>query len=690
VIHETASEFTRDGFEVWVDHFQYLDLGERHQSVPSGRSYIRGKFDPEQDAYVINKIHIDPDMLRTDVKAELLDEAKLQAHKRDKKLFREKRVAAMPKQQSRPNLRIVRDQPDEERPMITRDLQTAVWRVADSLARSLKDPQGATPGDARWTVSGLSHSSWTINHPDILTDGESPLTLRIKKLPDGRWVAFGQNRLTNLLNTKILAIKKTPPGGDDWEDIDTFSTTAADYFQEQKESILSLKQSMTPKQSPGVSYGGQQQQGGDMGGMGGGMGGMGMAASRGARRRKAEIEHGFHNGNGNVLPTKGQGATAGNPDTMTQVNQHVQGVVSEAVNKASRLQQGISTASSEGTQFSRQATRESLGVLSTNILGAAKAVKWNLGTKIPQAQALYRQLMAGYTLLQKAAAGVNENALQEIIANLNQFVRIGNAMLQSTKPKQSSRRASATLDNLRKAQRLARQIHRTCEDQDWYLGTRVINDKYGIGLGIGARDIPPRSLRSSLGGIPVILEGPGGRKREARQKDQKHLRLARNLCATGLHRVAQEVAEGLGVDTEAEKALKHHQRLVKRVYNHIKNSKRLSGSVRYLSRKLGIDFNDLVRVIGQLIVEGKIEMTKKKKFKPLPEPHTPVPGMESKFASTNSVFGIDRGRSDKRVDQLLSQSNFQLNMNEPADATHRERDIREKHSKIMPDPTMPN
>lgn len=168
----------------------------------------------------------------------------------------------------------------------------------------------------------------------------------------------------------------------------------------------------------------------------------------------------------------------------------------------------------------------------------------------------------------------------------------------------------------------------------------------------------------------------------ARQEGQRRLRLAMKLAA--------EVAEGMGVDPEAERALKQHQRLVKKVYNHIKNSKRLSGSVRYLARKLGINFNDLVRVIGQLIVEGKIEMTKKKKFKLLPEPHTPIPGMEDRFSSTNSVFGIDRGRSDKRVDQLLSQSNFQLNLEEPADAWHRERDIRERPSKLMPDPTQPN
>jgi hypothetical protein len=668
---EITSQFTRDGFETWIDHLQYLDLGERHQSVPSGRSFVRGKFDQEQDAYIIEKIHIDPDMIQTDVKEELLHEAKLQAHKRDKRLLQKKRAAAMPK----PKMNLMRDQPAEDRPMVTRDLQKVVWDVANLLAKSLKDPQGPTPGDARWTVSGLSHSSWAINHPDILTDGESPLALRIKKLPDGRWIALGQNRLVNLLHTKILAVKKTPPGGDDWEDIETLATTAAEYFQEQKENILSLKQSMTPQQTPGATYGGGQQQqgGGEMGGMGGGMGGM--MASRRAHRKMAIAF-------GRVAPGNGEGKAS-------QVNKKVQEFVSKAVNGASRLQQGLSA---PGAQVSPSAAVMNINKLLEYVNGAAWTVKANLGLQDPRVQTLYRKLMAAShflkiasTVLGRAGNQMNRQVLAEVTKNLNEFIRNGQGALDSTTTKQA-RRAFATLANLRKAQKIARQIDRTLEEQDWYLGVRVINDRNGIGLGIGAAEVPSRSLRASMGGIPVFLEGPGAQELRVRQAGQKHLRLAHSLVA----QVAEQVAHELDVDPEAEKALKHHQRLVKRVYNHIKNSKRLSGSVRYLARKLGIDFHDLVKVIGQLIVEGKIEMTKKKKFRLLPEPHTPIPGMETKFASTNSVFGIDRGRSDKRVDQLLSQSNFQLNMNEPADATHRQRDIRERPSKLMPDPTMPN
>lgn len=673
---EITSRFNRDDFEVWVDHFQYLDIGERHQSVPSGKSFIRGTFDPDQDAYVINKIHIDPDMLRTDVKEELLDEAKLQAHKRDKKLLR-KRVAAMPKTHE-PRMRMERNQPADNRPMVRRDLQTAVWRMADSLARALKDPQGSTPGDARWTVSGLSHSSWNINHPDIQTEGESPLYLRVKKLPDNRWIAFGQNRLTNLLNTKVLATKKTPPGGDDWDDIETFASTAATYFQEQKANILSLKQAMTPQIAPGAGYAGQQQQQGGPGGEMGGMGGM--MASRRARRRKAV---------GEMVPAQPgqqqqqqQGATVGGPETAGQVSQKVQGFVSQAVNRANRLTQSISDPRS---QVRPDLVIRSVSDMNNLVHGAAVTAQANLGSQakglIQRLGNASRYLQAAAMIIHQAGPQVNRQVLAEVQRNLQWFTQTLESMT-----KKQARRAYATLANLRKAQRIARQINRVCADQDWYIGVRVINDRDGIGLGIGAADVPPRSLRASVGGIPVALEGPGARRLQQRRDAQKHLSLARNLVAE----VAAEVAEGMDVDPEAEKALKHHQRLVKRVYNHIKNSARLSGSVRYLARKLGIDFADLVKVIGQLIVEGKIEMTKKKKFKLLPEPHTPIPGMQDKIASTNSVFGIDRGRSDKRVDQLLSQSNFQLNMNEPADAWHKERDIRERPSKIFPDPTQPN
>jgi len=736
---EVTSKFNNRDFEVWIDHFQYLDIGERHQSVPSGKSFIRGTFDPDQNAYVIDKIHIDPDMLRTDVKEELLDEAKLQAHKRDKRLLR-KRVAAMPKTHE-PRMRMERDKPEDDRPMVRRDLQTSVWRIADSLARSLKDPQGSTPGDARWTVSGLSHSSWAINHPDILTDGESPLTLRIKKLPDNRWVAFGQNRLTNLLNTKILSIKKTPPGGDDWDDIETFASTAATYFQEQKANILALKQAMTPQSAPGAGYAGQQQQGGgdEMGGMGG-MGG-GMMASRRARRKQAaefnmtpaqamnalqikgtgNVEEDKENlraimkrshpdtakgplakirmtainvlleiflRNNRPLPTnaaQGQETVIGGPTTMSQVNQKVQQYVSQAVNGANRLQQGLST---PGAQVSPPAAVMNINKLNEFVNGAAQTVQINLGN---QGHGLYQKLTRASSFLKAASAvlaqagpQVNKQVLAEVIKNLNGFTQTATDALNSTKTKQA-RRAHATLANLRKAQRIAHQINRACGDQDWYIGVRVINDRAGIGLGVGAAGVPPRSLRASLGGIPVALEGPGARMVRAQREGQKHIRLARKL--------AQEVADGMGIDPEAERALKHHQKLVKRVYNHIKNSSRLSGSVRYLARKLGIDYGDLVKVIGQLIVEGKIDLTKKKKFKLLPEPHTPVPGMSEKFAATNSVFGIDRGRSDKRVDQLLSTSVYQLNTDEHtdgSDAAVERRDIRERPSKLMPDPTQPN
>jgi hypothetical protein len=760
---EITSKFTRDDFEVWTDHFQYLDLGERHQSVPSGKSYVRGTFDPEQDAYVIDKIHIDPDMLQTDIKEELLSEAKLQASKRDKRLVEKKRVAAMPKHETK--MRMERTRPPSNRPMITRDLQDTVYQIGNDLAWALKGPQGSSPGDDRWTVSGLSRSAWSINHPDIMREGESPLSLSIKKITDKKkrvtrdgkndeimndWTAVGRNALTNLSNIEVLAKRKSPPGGDDWDDIGSFVQTAAKYFHKQKDDIMALKQAMLPQNPPGSGSSGQPQQGGggEMGGMGGGMGGM--MASRRARRRKAadfnmtpdQAMNALQiKGTGDVnkdkdnlrqilkkshpdvasgplaqvrmtaanvlmetfirqnkpLPTTaaqaqgaGQGATVGGSATASQVNQKVQEYVSQAIRGAARLQQTFST---PNARVSPPTAAQMVDKLNEYVYGAAVTTR-NLGA---QGQGLYQRLMGAYNFLRAASvvlkqAGnqMNQQALQEVSKNLNGFVHTAHDVLDSTTIKQAKRRASATLDNLHKAQKIARQIHRVCGGQEWYLGVRVVNDREGIGLGVGAAEPPPRGLRSSVGGIPVVLEGPGARALRAQQEGQRRLRLARNLVAEVAGEVAKEVAHEMGIDPEAERALKHHQRLVKRVYNHIRKSKRLSGSVRYLARKLGINFNDLVRVIGQLIVEGKIELTKKKKFKPLPEPHTPVPGMKDRFSATNSVFGIDRGRSDKRVDQLLSQSVYQLNMNEPADATHKERDIRERPSNIMPDPTQPN
>jgi hypothetical protein len=753
---EILSRFTNREFEVWADHIQYLDLGERHQAVPSGKSYIRGTFDSEQDAYVIHKIHIDPDMLQTDIKKELLYEARLQANRKNKRLLQKKRIAAMPKHE--PKMRLERDRPSDRRPMITRDLQNTVYQIGNALALALRDPQGSSPGDARWTVSGLSRSAWSINHPDIMREGDSPLSLLITKItsnnsPDiegisdgqgmNEWTAVGRNELANLSNMKILAKRKSPPGGDDWDDIEVFVKSAAQYFQEEKNKIMELKQSMLPINPPGAGSSPnpqqQQQQGGGMGGM--------MASRRDRRREAAEFNMTPAQamnalqiqGTGDVekdranlrtvlkrshpdvasgplaqirmnavtvlmetfirqnrpLPTtiqeSDQGAVVGGQATFNQVNQKVQGYVSQAVNGAGRLQQGLST---PGAQVSPRAAVMNINKLNEYVNGAAVTIQANLGTKDPKAQPLYQKLItasrflrAASAILSKAGPQINQQVLAEVIKNLNGFIQAGNDVVNSTTMKKAGRRASATLDNLRKAQRIASQVHRVCSGQDWYMGVRVVNDRDGIGLGVGARDVPPRPLRASLGGIPVFLEGEGARVLEAQREGWKHIRLARKL--------GQGVSEGLGieVDSEAEKAFRNHQRLVKRVYNHLKNSKRLSGSVRYLARKLGIDFNDLVRVIGQLIVEGKIELTKKKKFRLLPEPHTPVPGFSEKAASTNSVFGIDRGRSDKRVDQLLSNSLYQLNINEHtdgSDAAVQRRDIREKPSKIMPDPLMPN
>lgn len=160
------------------------------------------------------------------------------------------------------------------RPSLSRNSQEFIWELRDALARCLRDPRGGEPGDARWTVSGLSNSIWTINHPELenLESGESPLKLRIKKIGNGRWAVFGQNQLSNLLNTKTIMIRKTPPGGADW-DVDDFARRVAEYFQQQKQDVTDLQQALTPQAPPGVGYPppGGQQSGGPGGVPGGGM-----------------------------------------------------------------------------------------------------------------------------------------------------------------------------------------------------------------------------------------------------------------------------------------------------------------------------------------------------------------------------------------------------------------------------------
>lgn len=149
--------------------------------------------------------------------------------------------------------------PKIERPSLTRETQSVVWRLADALARALRQPNEDSPGDFRWTVTGVANSTWTINHPDLLIDSntEPILQLRIKRISGNRWGVFGQNHLENLENTKVISIINSAP--DNSWDIDGISQVAANYFQEQKADIDQLKQEMTPSAPPGSPTTPQQQ-----------------------------------------------------------------------------------------------------------------------------------------------------------------------------------------------------------------------------------------------------------------------------------------------------------------------------------------------------------------------------------------------------------------------------------------------
>lgn len=141
---------------------------------------------------------------------------------------------------------------EKNAPVLTRNLQNTLWRLADAVAKSLREPSGENPGDSRWTVEGLGYSSWRINHPDIeiLDTGDSPLIFKIKKIKDSRWSVLGQNQLKNLINTKVVAIENSPPS-EQW-DVDAIAKASAQYFQEQLQALIQLKEEMTPNQPPGA------------------------------------------------------------------------------------------------------------------------------------------------------------------------------------------------------------------------------------------------------------------------------------------------------------------------------------------------------------------------------------------------------------------------------------------------------
>jgi hypothetical protein len=382
--------------------------------------------------------------------------------------------------------------------------------------------------------------------------------------------------------------------------------------------------------------------------------------------------------------------TMGGGGSAPAVDNVARGYVSEAVRGAQRL---IPAFSQEG-QFSPKAAEMRISKLGEYVHAAAEAIRINLlqhdktntqaATSYKTLTTAYRYIQAARDVLNSSRGQVNQEAMRQAQRHLEGFAQVATQFLGGQPRRSSVRRASANLNNLTKAQRLARSLDRRYWREEWYLGSDVINDRHGIGISVRATRVPVGGLRESLDDIPLILTGPACQMVQRVAQDRRHLRLASLLVAG----VTAEEVEGPNDTADFEKELRRHERLVKRVYNHITSRKRLYGSFRYLARKLGLHPNDLVRVIGQLIVEGKISINKNKKFEPLPPPHKPVPTLMNR--SSHSLYGIDRGSvGDKRVDQLMSHSPAQFNLGEGD--IERKRDIRERpHSKFMPNPTDPN
>jgi hypothetical protein len=299
-------DITDKYLKVWVRHTEYHHHRDRKDEEDViGTSYLKAVFDPKEDAYRVTGFKIHPEYTNQDWDWDLFRSAYELASSQHKGLVSEGVIPASQRRRwdyaleqgnRRQDLpfgkyRITsgsmamreaqkeRHHEDTERPQLTRETQGVLWSLADSLARALRDPQGDQPGDARFTVAGISESSWSISHPDleILESGESPLILRIRKIKEGKWGVFGQNQLKNLLNTQVLSFEKSPP--DKSWDLDYISQKAAAYFHEQKDKITQLKQKLSPSQPPGAGYQ-PQAPGAPPGGGGEGMGAPPMASRR--------------------------------------------------------------------------------------------------------------------------------------------------------------------------------------------------------------------------------------------------------------------------------------------------------------------------------------------------------------------------------------------------------------------------
>lgn len=136
----------------------------------------------------------------------------------------------------------------------TQNVQETLWSIADAMARHLKAPSQESMGDPRWTVSGVTDSTWEVNHPDMepLEGGSTPLKVMIKRLDtEGKsWAIIARNLATKPEANSVVYRSDSGPPNPKW-DVEQIAQAAAAWFQEQKDEIVGQKEDLTPSLSPG-------------------------------------------------------------------------------------------------------------------------------------------------------------------------------------------------------------------------------------------------------------------------------------------------------------------------------------------------------------------------------------------------------------------------------------------------------
>jgi ribosomal protein L37AE/L43A len=173
-------------------------------------------------------------------------------------------------------------------------------------------------------------------------------------------------------------------------------------------------------------------------------------------------------------------------------------------------------------------------------------------------------------------------------------------------PPTGSRRASATLSNLRRAQAGSQYLNRKYAQQSWYGHTKVINDRLGVALATELKSVPPPSYPKLFGTLPVIaslttppkptivrLAGKGRTYKITRpHPEYRHRQLARTLLSLQQHPISHD-----------------HNSLVSSILEHISSRSRPYSSIRGLAKSLSRDSKDVARAVGQLVADGTLDVS---------------------------------------------------------------------------------